>query len=31
MKRNLELGNAITIVLTSVLFTIALFATGFIK
>jgi len=31
MKKNLDLGNAITIALTFILFTIALFATGFSK
>ena len=31
MMKNLDLGNAITIALTFILFTIALFATGFTK
>ncbi len=31
MKNNLDLGNAITIALTFILFFIALFATGFTK
>ncbi|MBN1118665.1 MAG: hypothetical protein JXA77_15750 [Bacteroidales bacterium] len=31
MKKNLHLGNAITIALTFILFTIALFTTGFTK
>jgi hypothetical protein len=31
MKKNLDLGNAITIALTFILFTTALFATGFTK
>ena len=31
MIRNLDLGNAITIALTFILFAIALFATGFTK
>ena len=31
MKKNLDLGNAIIIALTFILFAIALFATGFTK